>query len=214
MRLQRQAADTPKQMRAFPEPTPPSEVTPGRPLTVMDALFDLGVHPARTFFYSWNWKSALLSVTLRAPIFLIATLRRGLEAMSIAVVVEALYSAAISGCYGAFVQKLRNARPVWAAGMLIVIVMPAIVFCFDYLLHLATAMPNLKGGMVAAGILSLLSSLFNWFLMSRSSLLVGKEGHSLANDMKRMPRLVVDFLAFLPRHCYRFFRSCQVEQQA
>jgi hypothetical protein len=181
---------------------------------VRDALLDLGVHPARTFVYSWNWKSALLSVTLRAPIFLVATLRRSLAAMSVAVVVEALYSAAISGCYGAFVQKLRHARPAWVAGLLIVIAMPAVLFWFDYLLHLATAMPNLKGGMAAAGIFSVLSSLFNWFLMSRSSLLVGQEGHSLANDLKRMPRLIVDFVALVPRHCYRFFRNCQMEQQA
>lgn len=201
-------------MREFPEPPSPSQNTAGKPLTVRDALFDLGAHPLRTFFYSWNWKSALLSVTLRAPIFLVATLRRGLESMSVAVMAEAIYSAAISGCYGSFVQKLRHARPAWAAGILIVIVMPAIVFCLDYLLHRATAMPNLKGGMVAAGILSLLSSLFNWFLMSRSSLLVGKEGHSLANDLRRMPRLLVDFLALAPRLCYRLFRNHQVEQQA
>lgn len=201
-------------MRDFSQKPAPSQAAAEQSLRVIDALMDLAVHPARTFVYSWNWKSALLSVCLRAPIFFAATLRRGLEAMSVAVVVEAVYSAAISGCYGAFVQKLRNARPAWAAGILIVIVMPAILFWFDYLLHLATAMPNLKGGMVAAGILSLLSSLFNWFLMSRSSLLVGKEGHSLVNDLKRMPRLVVDFLAWAPRHCYRFFRSWQVEQQA
>jgi hypothetical protein len=208
------AADTPKQMRDFPEPSSPSKDAAEQSLTVMDALLDLGVHPVRTFIYSWNWKSALLSVTLRAPVFLVATLRRGFAAMSVAVVVEALYSAAISGCYGAFVQKLRHARPAWAAGLLIVIAMPAVLFWFDYLLHLATAMPNLKGSMAAAGIFSLLSSLFNWFLMSRSSLLVGQEGHSLANDLKRMPRLIVDFLALVPRHCYRFFRSCQMEQQA
>ena len=201
-------------MRDFSQKPAPLQAAAEQCLSVVDALADLAVHPARTFVYSWNWKSALLSVWLRAPIFFFATMRRGLAAISIAVVVEAVYSAAISGCYGAFMQKLRNARPPWAAGILIVIVMPAILFWFDYLVHRATAMPNLKGGMVAAGIFSLLSSLFNWFLMSRSSLLVGKEGHSLANDLKRMPRLVVDFLALVPRHCYRFFRGCQIHQQA
>jgi hypothetical protein len=214
MRVQCDAADTPKQMRDFSQKPAPSQVPAEQPLSVVKALHDLAVHPARTFVYSWNWKSALLSVTLRAPIFFVATLRRGLEAISVAVFVEAIYSAAISGCYGAFVQKLRNARPAWAAGTLIVVVMPGVLLWLDYLLHRATAMPNLKGGMVAAGILSLLSALFNWFLMSRSSLLVGEEGHSLGNDLKRMPRLVVDFLAFVPRHCYRYFRNCNVHLQA
>jgi hypothetical protein len=201
-------------MREFSPPRLPSQVAAEQPLNVVDALSDLARHPARTFLYSWNWKAAMLSAALRAPIFLVATLRRGLEAISVAVLVEAAYSAAISGCYGAFVQKLRNARPAWASGILIVIVMPLILFWFDYRLHRLTGMPNLKGGMVAAGVLSLLSSLFNWFLMSRSSLLVGKEGHSLGNDLKRMPRLLLDFIAFIPRHCYRFVRSSNVHLQA
>ncbi len=72
---------------------------------------------------------------LRAPIFLVATWHRGLEAISIAVVVEAAYSAAISGCYGAFVEKLRNAQPLWISGLLILVVLPAILLWFDYLLH-------------------------------------------------------------------------------
>ena len=178
-----------------------------QPLNVVDALTDLALHPARTFVYSWNWKAALLSAALRAPIFLVATLHRGLQAISVAVLVEAVYSAAISGCYGAFVQKLRNARPFWASALLILLLMPALLFWFDYLLHLYTGMPNLKRGMVAAGVLSLLSSLFNWYLMSRSSLLVGEEGRSLTNDLKRMPRLVFDFVAWIPLHGYRMLRG-------
>jgi hypothetical protein len=197
-------------MHPLPQQPLPAQILAEQPLNVVDALADLALHPVRTFFYSWNWKSALLSATLRAPIFLLATLRRGLEAISVAVVVEAVYSAAISGCYGAFVQKLRNARPIWASGLLIVVVLPGVLLWVDYLLHLYTGMPNLKGGMLAAAVLCVLSSLFNWYLMSRSSLLVGKEGRSLGNDLKRMPRLLLDFIAWLPRHGYRFFRSSNV----
>ena len=214
MRAQADAADTPEQMCGLSQRPSLSQIMAEQPLNVVDALSDLALHPAQTFFHSWNWKAALLSAALRAPIFLVATLRRGIEAISVAVLVEAVYSAAISGCYGAFVQKLRNARPIWASGLLIVVIMPGVLFWLDYLLHLYTAMPNLKGGMVAAGVLSLLSSLFNWFLMSRNSLLVGKEGHSLASDLKRMPRLVIDFIAYIPRYCYRILRSSNVHLQA
>lgn len=204
MRGQAIAADTPDQMRGFSQPR----------LTVLDALSDLVLHPVRTFVFSWNWKAALLSAALRAPIFLLATLRRGLEAISVAVLVEAIYSAAISGCYGAFVQKLRNARPLWLSGVVIVLIMPAVLFWCDYRLHRSTGMPNLKGGMLAAGVLALLSSLFNWYLMSHSSLLVGKDGHSLASDLKRMPRLVLDFVAWIPRYGYRLWRSSNLHLQA
>src|SRR5271167_1431082 len=113
------------------------------PSSVMAALSDLARHPVQTFFYSWNWKAALLSAMLRAPLFLIATLRQGLEAVSIAVFAEAVYSAAISGCYGAVVQKLRRAHPLWASGVLILVILPGLLLWFDYLLHLYTGMSNL-----------------------------------------------------------------------
>jgi hypothetical protein len=184
------------------------------PSEVVAVLSDLVLHPVQTFYHSWNWKSALLSAMLRAPLFLVATLRQGLKAVSIAVLAEAVYSAAISGCYGAFVQKLRRARPMWASGLLILVILPAILLWFDYLVHLYTGMSNLKGGMWAAATFSLLSSLFNWYLMSRNSLLVGKGARSFASDLKRMPRMLTDFVSWVPRHCYRFLRSSDVHLQA
>jgi len=184
------------------------------PSEVVAALSDLLFHPEQTFYHSWNWKAALLSAMLRVPLFLIATLRQGVEAVSIAVFAEAFYSAAISGCYGAVVQKLRRARPLWASGLLILVILPAVLLWFDYLLHLCTGMANLKGGMLAAATFSLLSSLFNWYLMSRNSLLVGKEARSFASDLKRMPRMLTDFVFWVPRHCYRLLRSSNVHLQA
>jgi hypothetical protein len=184
------------------------------PSEVMAALSDLALHPVQTFYHSWNWKAALLSAMLRAPLFLFATLRQGMEAVSIAVFAEAVYSAAISGCYGAVVQKLRRAHPLWASGVLILVIFPGLLLWFDYLLHFYTRMSNLKGGMWAAATLSVLSSLFNWYLMSRDSLLVGKEGRSFASDLKRMPLMLADFLRWVPRHCYRLWRSSSVHLQA
>ena len=184
------------------------------PSEVVAVLSDLVLHPAQTFYHSWNWKAALLSAMMRAPLFLVATLRQGLEAVSIAVLAEAVYSAAISGCYGAAVQKLRRARPLWASGLLIMVILPGLLLWFDYLLYLYTGMSNLKGGMWAAASLSVLSSLFNWYLMSRDSLLVGKEGRSFASDLRRMPRMLADFLCWVPRHCYRLLRSSSVHLQA
>jgi hypothetical protein len=184
------------------------------PVEVVAVLSDLVRHPLQTFWYSWNWKSALLSASLRVPIFLIATLRQGLRAISIAVVVEALFSGAISGCYGAVVQKLRRARPRWAASLMILVIFPAIVLWLDYQVHFYTRMPNLKGGLIGAGVLCLLSSLFNWYLMSRNSLLVGEGAHSFGSDLKRMPRLVLEFVLLFPRHCYRLLRTNNVHMQA
>ncbi len=201
-------------MRASTPKQSPADAAAEKPIRAVAALVDLARHPAQTFLYSWNWKAALLSVILRAPIFLVATWHRGLEAISIAVVVEAAYSAAISGCYGAFVEKLRNAQPLWISGVLILVVLPAILLWFDYLLHWFTGMPNLRGGMVSAAILSLLYSRFNRYLMSHGSLLVGSQRRSFASDLKRMPRMVLGFLACGPRYCYRFLRSSHLHLQA
>jgi len=184
------------------------------PSNVVAALSCLARHPAQAFFYSWNWKAALLSASLRAPLFLLATLRHGLRAISTAVLVEAVYSAFISGCFGAFVQKMRNTRPLWASALLIVAVLPALVLWLDYLLHLYTGMPNLKGGMWAAATLCVLSSLFNWYLMKHGNLLVGKSGRPFTTDLKRMPRMVFDFVALIPRCCYRLLRSSNLRLQA
>jgi hypothetical protein len=183
------------------------------PSHVVAALSDLALHPAQTFLHSWNWKAALLSACLRAPLFLFATLRHGLRAISIAVLVEAAYSAFISGCFGAFVQKMRNARPLWASALLIVVILPAVILWLDYLLHLYTGMPNLKGGMWAAATLCVLSSLFNWYLMKHGNLLVGKTARPLVTDLKRMPRMVFDFVALVPRYGYRLLRSSHLRLQ-
>jgi hypothetical protein len=200
-------------MRASTPKQPPADGAAEKPVRASAALVDLARHPAQTFLYSWNWKAALLSVVLRAPIFLVATWHHGLEAISIAVVAEAAYSAAISGCYGAFVEKLRNARPLWVSGLLILLVLPAILFWFDYLLHWYTGMPNLRGGMVSAAVLSMLSSLFNWYLMSHGSLLVGSQRRSFGYDLKRMPRMVLGFVVWGPRQCYRILRGSHLHLQ-
>jgi hypothetical protein len=99
------------------------------PSEVVAALSDLVLHSAQIFYHSWNWKAALLSAMLRAPLFLIATLRQGLEAVSIAVIAEAACRPAISGCYGAVVQKLRRAQPLWASCVLILVILPGLLLC-------------------------------------------------------------------------------------
>jgi hypothetical protein len=46
---------------------------------------------------------------------------------------------------------------------------------------------------------SAVSSLFNWYAMKRGTLLVGAEGRSFGSDLKRLPRLLLSFVALLPQ---------------
>lgn len=171
---------------------------------VGSALLQLLLHPYRTFILSWNWKTASLSAMMRAPIFLFSTLRSGWQAISVAVAVEAVYSAAISGCYGAFAQKLRRAHPLWLSGLLITVAAPAALLWLDYLAHFYTGTPNLRTGILASAIFAALSSLFNWYLMLHGNLLVGAEGRSFGVDLKQLPRRVLGFAAYLPAAGWRF----------
>jgi hypothetical protein len=83
------------------------------PSEVVAVLSDLELHPAQTFYHSWNWKAASLSAMLRAPLFLAATMRQGPEAVTIAVFAGAGYSAAISGI--APLEAMASGVPLVAA---------------------------------------------------------------------------------------------------
>lgn len=194
----------------------PYPTVAGAPATngVGGALWNLVCHPFDTFVLRWNWKAASLSAALRAPIYLFTSIiyRHGSHRHSswrsvlVAVLVEAVYSSAISGCYGAFTQALRNAEPTWLAGLLITVAMPALLQYADYAVHLAAGTPNLRTGVIASAIFALLSSLFNWYIMRRGALLVGDAGRSFASDMRRMPVLILNFLLEIPRRCIRYCR--------
>jgi hypothetical protein len=154
-------------------------------------------HPLRILLL-WNWKSAVLSIILRAPIFLIASVRRGWMVAASALFTEALFCAVSAGFYGTIVQALRNAEPEWLAGLFITVLVPAGFQVIEYWLHWLRGTPHLRIAEIVSVSLSLLSALFNWFAMKRGALLVGGEGAHFGSDLKRIPRLLFDFVYTLP----------------
>jgi hypothetical protein len=159
-----------------------------------DVLFDLASHPGK-IFRMWNWKSAVLSIILRGPIFLIASARRGWKVAIAALITEAIFCAVTAGFYGTLVQAVRNARPKWATGLLITLLIPAGFQGLEYGMHWLRGTPHLKGAEIASVITSALSALFNWYAMRRGALLVGGEGGNFGGDMRRMPMLIFNFVA-------------------
>jgi hypothetical protein len=147
----------------------------------------------------WNWKSALLSIILRAPIFLIASLRRGWGTALSAVVTESAFCAATAGFYGTFVQLVRNARPKWVTGLLITVLMPLAFQVLEYGMHWLRGTPHLQAAEITSVVTSALSALFNWYAMRRGALLVGSEGGDFSKDLAQVPRLIVGFVVLLPR---------------
>ncbi len=170
-----------------------------------EILLDLLLHPAK-ILRMWNWKSAALSIILRGPIFLIASVRRGWAVAAAALITEAVFCAVTAGFYGMFVQAVRNARPKWVTGLLITVLIPAGFQGLEYGMHYVRGTPHLKGAEIASVIISALSALFNWYAMRRGALLVGGEGGDFGGDMRRMPRLIFNFVAEPVRWTIRRFK--------
>lgn len=162
----------------------------------------------------WNWKSALLSVVLRGPIFFVAGVRQGWEAAFAALFTETIFCALSAGFYGAVVQSLKDAEPQWLTGIFLTLVMPAIFQVLEYLLHWFRGTPHLRiAGMVSL-VVSALSALFNWYAMRRGTLLVGRDGGGFGGDLRRLPRLLLGFLAVVPRRIARKSQSHSSKHQS
>ena len=170
------------------------------------ALAALFLHPIETFVYRWNWKSALFSALMRAPIFFSANLTAGWREATGAVVAESSFRAVIAGVYASCTQALRNASPAWAAALVLTVAMPMVAHILEFLLHWLRGTANLKGSMVASVAFTIVSTLFNWYAMRKGALIVGEGAESLGSDLLRMPRLIMGFILLPFRIAWRRVR--------
>jgi hypothetical protein len=151
----------------------------------------------------WNWKSAILSILLRVPVFAIAAARHGFEAVMLATAVEAIVCGFNAGCYAAVVQFLRHRKPVWLTALLITVGLPALGQVIEYAVHSWRGTPHATIAVIISTVLAALSSLFNWYAMKRGTLLVGGEGTSFASDLRQLPVLLYRFFLAGPRWLLR-----------
>ena len=182
-------------------------------VSVAAALADLFFNPRRQLLLRWNWKTASLSACVRGTIFFIANLGAGLGAAIGAMGVEAALFATLAGFYGALVQTFRHAQPAWAATMTVMILIPAFNHTLEYFMHYASGAKRIAAGVAVSISLSVFSAVFNLFAMRRGVLIVGDERASLIDDLRRMPRLVFDFVMAIPRALWRM-RLCHRDTEA
>jgi hypothetical protein len=161
-------------------------------------LLDLAKRPQRILFL-WNWKSAVLSVILRGPIFLIAGLHQGWKGALAALATETIFCVVSAGFYGAIIQNLKDAEPPWLTATFLAGVIPVTFQVLEYVLHWFRGTPHLRVAEIVSLIVSALSSLFNLYAMRRGTLLVGDEARSFGGDLARLPLLLLRFFAVLPR---------------
>jgi hypothetical protein len=161
--------------------------------TVCAALRALVCHPVDRLLRRWNWKSALMSSVCRALIFLAANLPAGKHAALSAMLTEFLFRALASGFYGALTQAFRFARPVWLATLTAMVLLPATAHLLEFVVHSTAGTERLAASIAASVAFSVVTTLFNLFAMRRGALIVGEGRATVAEDLRRMPRLIVAF---------------------
>lgn len=168
-------------------------------MTVNLIISDLLRHPVERLINRWNWKSALLSATIRGSLFFFSNLGAGFAAASGAMTLESLFIVVTAGFYGAILEAFRPARPVWKAHLAATLMLPMISHTLEFLLHWIGGTERIVTGMVASISLSMASASFNLYAMSRGVLLTGGERQSLWRDLTSMPMLIIDFLFHILR---------------
>ncbi len=176
-------------------------------MTVWAVLRELTNEPGRLLLRRWNWKAALFSSTLRAVLFLFTNLTAGWHAAVGAMTAEFLYRAVTAGFYGAITQAFRRAEPAWAAALSIIALVPASSHALELTVHLLRGTPRIITSLIASVCFTIVSTLFNWYAMRRGALVVGDDGASVLDDLKRMPRLICEAVAAGPVALHRWAAS-------
>ncbi len=145
----------------------------------------------------WNWKTAVWSGMYRAPAFFIAGYKSGFAAALRGAGVEFLLFAAMAGFTGAATQRFRNLQPPWKARAVILCLIPACLHAAEWLTHTLAGTKGRSRGVLISIAMTVVAVAFNWYAMRRGALLAGGEGASFFNDLKRMPRIIAGFIAWL-----------------
>jgi hypothetical protein len=206
--------------RSITEADDLEEIRDGQ-ISVGDIFRSLAAHPAQ-IITRWNWKAALLGALLRASFYVgvYKASKENWRAALAAAAVEFTFRFVTSGASGALVQSFRRATPVWLATLIVTISLPTISHSIEYFTHYAqeryfsalvpASTNNSRQIAFAVSVLfSVLSAMFNLFIMRHGVLLVGagQESKSLWSDIKRFPLLIVEFLSFLPIEIINYVKT-------
>ena len=193
-------------------------------ISIGDVFRSLGQHPLQ-ILARWNWKSALLGAILRAS-FYFTVYKASKESWLVtftAVLLELAFRFLTSGISGSLVQSFRRATPVWLATLIVTISLPIFSHTVEFITHysqerfFSNVFPasenNARQKAFAISVLfSVLSALFNLFVMRHGVLLVGagEETKSFWSDMKRIPLLIAEFVTYLPIKILGFMRKGKI----
>jgi len=181
-------------------------------ISVSDVLRNLARHPFQ-IISRWNWKSAMMGALLRALFYFFTYKASGEESLVIitAMAVEFSFRFFTSGISGSLVQSFRRATPEWIATLIVTISLPLFSHTVEFFTHyvqeayfadiFAASENKARQKAFAISVLfSVLSAMFNIFIMRHGVLLVGagEESKPFLADMKQIPFLINEFITYIP----------------
>jgi hypothetical protein len=116
-------------------------------------------------------------------------------------VTEFVFRFITSGFYGALTQRFRLVERAALGTMGALVVLPALAHSLEFVVHTLRGTPELGASMAASIAFTMLSTAFNLFAMRRGVLVIGTGANSLGDDLKAMPRLVLQFVVNGIRSC-------------
>ena len=168
-------------------------------MTIGQVCADLIRHPLRHVVYRWHWKSAFCSASVRGTLFFVTNVSGGHVAAVRAMLIESAVRVLVVGMLAAVTQAFRYADPPWVASCFATAALPILALAADFLVHRVLATPELAASMRASIGLSALSTLFSLFVMRQGVMVVDDSRRPFREDLRQLPRLIVEFVWVLPR---------------
>lgn len=144
---------------------------------------------ARRVALVWNWKSALVSAMMRAPIFFAVNLQAGLDAAAAAFVTEFIYRVCSAGFYGALTAYFARRRQQRAATIQALVMLPTLAHSVEYLVHWLAGTPHIATAIGGSIAISVATTRISLLLMRRGLFMAG--GQSFAADVRELVLIVV-----------------------
>ena len=134
-----------------------------------------------------------MSATVRSVVYLAAMTRSHHSNRLAVVLVELAYVTATAGVYAGLQQRALHLRSRLLGNFVIAVAVPGMAQALDWLAHRFVGAPVPSSATVAAGMFTLVSALFHLHVMRSGVFLTGHGRHSLAEDFRRVPRLLLGF---------------------
>jgi hypothetical protein len=155
-------------------------------------------------FTHWNWKVALMTAVLRGSACVLALRHMEHHARNHFGIVEAAFVLLTCGVFSALQQQSLQIRSEALAWLACVIVIPFASLAIDAGLHFWLDGRDTRQLGLPGIVFTIVSATFHWHIIRNGALLIGEESHSLATDLKRIPRLTATYFAFPAMFLWRF----------